>query len=136
MLDKFQRTHIAKETLALYELARRRFAQNAHPMYLKPKDHALSDAAVFLYSFDRMLYDMLYQYSWRWRFTHWIHLGWARPRLFMWQPNALLSVARSASRLVAKNQPTPAFVRWLEQQIADKQPVDDIWATHGMRRQK
>jgi glycosyltransferase involved in cell wall biosynthesis len=137
VLDKFQRTHIAKETLALYEQARRSFTQtkqNSRPLYLKSSDHALSDAAVFLYSFDRMLYDLLYQYSWRFRLSHWMHMGLARPRLFI--AKILLSVARGASRLFAKNRPAPTLVRWLEQQIEAKQPADDFSATLGLRRPK
>ncbi|HEY9793565.1 MAG TPA: glycosyltransferase family 4 protein [Candidatus Obscuribacterales bacterium] len=127
VLEKFQRTHIAKETLALYEAAKRKFAARQNPLYIKPADQALSDAAVFLYSFDKMLYELLYQASWRFRIKHWYGQAITRPRLF--GARVVLRIARAASTtFLPSSTPTPAFISWLEKEIADKheQPFASI----------
>jgi glycogen synthase len=83
VLDKFQRKEIARQTAGLYMLARENFQAREKPsLYLKPTDEALPDAEAFLYSYDKMLYDLLYQESYRFRIRHWWRLATKRPRLF------------------------------------------------------
>jgi glycogen(starch) synthase len=121
VLEKFQRQQIAKETLALYEVAKREYATKHNRLYMKPPEHALSDAAVMLYSFDRMLYDLMYQVSWRFRFKHWWNLATSRPRLMA--AKTALRFARTVSPLISPHRnSTPAIVQWLEERIAVNQP--------------
>jgi glycogen(starch) synthase len=130
VLEKFQRKQIASETLALYHEARAAFNSKAGALYLKDTHDALSDASVLLYSFDKMVYDLLYQQSYRFRIRHWWRLGTARPRLLA--ARVLLRLVRSVSR---RNQRS-ALVQWLEKQIAEKQeePMAQIAArTAGSR---
>lgn len=120
-LSKFQRKQIARETAELYEQARIEFAiKKKHSLYRKENDQALSDASVLLYTFDKMLYDLLYQQSFRFRVKHWWTLGAARPRLLAGK--VALRLVRSCARMLgAKNSPEPALVQWLERQITEKQ---------------
>jgi len=120
VLDKFQRREIARQTLELYENAQQKFAKRTTRLYLKPTDHALPDAAVFLYSFDKMIYDMLYQHSYRFRIGHWMRMAKARPRMFA--ARVVLRLAKAGTALFTRNRASqPAFVRWLEQQIQERE---------------
>jgi glycosyltransferase involved in cell wall biosynthesis len=120
VLEKFQRKQVARETQTLYEQARASFRAKQKTLYLKPADHALSDAAVFLYSYDKMIYDLLYQKSYRFRLRHWWKLGTARPRLLA--AKVMLQLARGIyGKISPKTAPTPAFVQWLEKQVSEKQ---------------
>lgn len=134
VLDKFQRTQIAKETLALYEQARRSFAAKQHKLYLKDPDQALSDAAVFLYSFDKMIYDVLYQTSFRFRLRHWWRLGSSRPRLFA--ARVLLRAAKGISGIFLPKNTAPALVRWLEKQINERQEQPFASSSTGIDHQR
>lgn len=129
VLDKFQRKQIAAETLALYHEAQITFAAKQKSLYLKPPEHLLSDAAVLLYSYDKMIYDLLYQQSYRFRIRHWFRAA-ARPRLFA--ARILLRVARALNGR-GKTGRTAALVTWLEKQIAEKQehPLEKIAALTG-----
>jgi glycogen(starch) synthase len=115
VLEKFQRKQIASETLALYHDARTTFNNKPKVLYLKDSHDALSDASVLLYSFDKMIYDLLYQRSYRFRLMHWWKLGTARPRLLA--ARVLLRLVRG----VGKRNNRSALVQWLEKQIAEKQ---------------
>lgn len=130
VMDKFQRKQIASETLALYHEACATFATKQKNLYLKETDHALSDAAVLLYTFDKMLYDLLYVQSFRFRLRHWWTLVTGRPRLFV--ARVLLRLVR----LVGKRNNRSALVQWLERQIAEKQdnPLAQIAARTGANR--
>lgn len=120
VMEKFQRKQIARETVALYEEARRRFQAKEKTLYLHEANHALADAAVILYSFDKMIYDLLYKQSIRFRLRHWWRLGVARPRLLAARV-VLVLARRIAGAVMPKSAPTPAFVQWLEKQIEEKQ---------------
>ncbi len=123
VLDRFQRKRIAEQTLELYELAALNFAARGKSLYLKEAGEAFPDAAAFLMSFDKMIYDTLYQQSWRFRIRHWWRIGTKRPRLFAGK--LLLRVYRTYRGLVGRfernNRPSPEFISWLEKEIADKQ---------------
>lgn len=120
VLEKFQRKQIAKETVALYSEAIARFATKPKVLYLKDTDHALADSAVFLYTFDKMIYDLVYQKSWRFRITHWWTLGTRRPRLLL--ARVLLRVAKGTAKLFGPQTGSqPRFIQWLEGQVGSKQ---------------
>lgn len=134
VLQKFQRKQIAAETLALYKEAQAGFTASKQLLYLKPADHALSDAAVLMYSFDKMIYDLLYQQSWRFRLRHWGRLITSRPRLMA--AKVLLKVTRGLTApLIPKSKPQPALIRWLEDQVATKQeePLARFAQENGLR---
>ncbi len=80
VLEKFQRKEIARQTVELYKLAITRFRPETK-MYLKDSSECLTDADALMYSFDKMLYDLLYQESIAFRFKHWGRLMRTRPRL-------------------------------------------------------
>jgi hypothetical protein len=136
-LEKFQRKQIASETLALYHEARAAFQAKGKSLYLKEADQALSDAAVLLYSFDKMIYDLLYQQSYRFRIRHWWTLGTARPRLLA--ARVLLRVVRTANKLVSpRGTKKSALIEWLEKQISEKQeqPLAKIAQQTGSTRNR
>ncbi len=116
VLEKFQRKKIAEETVRLYELAAERFKASRKVLYLRNPDEALPDAAVMLYCFDRMLYNLLYQESWRFRLSYWWHHAAHRPRLLA--AKILLAGIRVSLKLVGMKGRSPAVVKWLEQKVS------------------
>lgn len=120
VVDKFQSAEIARQTVAIYEEARNHFKENhAAPLYRKPGDEALIDAAVMLYSFDKMLFDLLYRQSLRFRWRHWWRLGTSRPRLLA--AKILLRLTKAITSVLPDNGRPSALVTWLEQQVSAKQ---------------
>jgi glycosyltransferase involved in cell wall biosynthesis len=127
VMSEFQRRKIAADTVALYELAVKRFQENRRTLYLRPAQQAVPDAAVMLYSLDRMIYNLMYQESYRFRLSYWAHHLLHRPRLFA--AKALLALARPLSRLVYRRQDKTLPVQnWLEAQIKARQqdPLENI----------
>lgn len=80
VLEKFQRKEIARQTVELYKLAISRFRPESKT-YAKEAGQCLADADSLMYSFDKMMYDLLYQESIAFRFKHWGRLAKTRPRL-------------------------------------------------------
>ena len=119
-VDKFQRTEIARQMVELYESAGKRFvARYPNRMYLRSPAEAMHDAKAFLFAYDRMLYDLLYQKSYRFRIWHWWKLICKRPKL---------SVAKAivaASRLVFRGS-TPKQISKLENDIRALQYDEEI----------
>lgn len=125
-LDKFQRTEIARQTAEIYELACQRFvARHPHRLYLKDPSDAMFDAKAFLFAYDRMIYDLLYLKSYRFRIWHWWRLIKKRPKL------SVAKAALSCCRLVFRGK-TPAglqkLVAKLENDVKRKQHDDEIFA--------
>lgn len=115
VLDKFQRQKIAEDTVALYQLAKERFQSSRKVLYLRDTEEALPDAAVMIFCFDRMLYNLLYQESWRFRLSYWWHHVCHRPRLFL--AKVVLAVSRSALKMVGVKNRLPGPLKWLEQKV-------------------
>lgn len=92
VLEKFQRREIARQTTDLYELARTRFKPDAG-LYLHGSNRFMTDADTLMYSFDKMIYDLLYQESIAFRIKHWSssasgdHVCWV-PRLRSGSPRS------------------------------------------------
>lgn len=128
VLANFQRTKIANDTVQLYELAQARFKQSRKTVYLRDPQEALPDAAVVMYSFDRMLYNLLYQESWRFRLSYWWHHACHRPRLFI--AKGALAVSRGVLRLIGQKNSRPNLVKWLEQKVngRSEDPLADVRA--------
>ncbi len=71
ILEHFDPIQLAKETVDMYELAIKRYAQrNVSAIYSRPADRFLSDTENLLSAYDRMLYDFLYVKSLRFRLKH------------------------------------------------------------------
>ena len=118
VLEKFQRKEIARQTTVLYDLAKARF-NASNGLYLKESQKFTPDADAFMYSFDKMIYDLLYQQSYRFRLRHWFKLGKARPRLF--GAIVVLAAMKTLGKLFAPQEgPSEAMLR-LEQEIKLKQ---------------
>ena len=119
VLEKFQRKEIARQTVELYELARQRFCPDSG-MYLKDSSSFMTDAELIMYSFDKMLYDLLYQESIAFRFRHWAKLGMRRPRL-LGAKIVLRFAQKFCSVFLAKHEPSSAALAKFEEEIKDKQ---------------
>lgn len=82
VLDKFQRKEIARQTTELYQEAITKFeGRTAVSLYRKPPEDIAAGAHELISSLNKMIYDLLYQYSFRWRIKHWIDQLRHRPKL-------------------------------------------------------
>lgn len=120
VLEKFQRRKIAEETVNLYEIAIAKHKSNQHSLYRRPADQALPDAAAMLYCLDRMIYNLMYQESYRFRLSYWLHHALHRPRLFF--AKSSLAVCKVLLKPFNRRpDQAPALIRWLEDQVKSKQ---------------
>jgi glycosyltransferase involved in cell wall biosynthesis len=86
-VDCFDRSEIGRQTAILYEKAAqlhasRKKSVEARTLYHHDYRRATEDAATLIDSFDKGIYDLLYQQSYRFRLRHWGRLIKARPKLF------------------------------------------------------
>jgi hypothetical protein len=120
----FDRTEIARQTVTCYQLAQDLFNQRqaspiARKLYLHDYKQASADIKALADSFDKQIYDLLYQHSFRFRIGHWWRHLRARPRLFI--ATALNKISRRVLRLVGvKEDRLPPFLRDLETSIDSK----------------
>ncbi|HEY9713077.1 MAG TPA: glycosyltransferase family 4 protein, partial [Chroococcales cyanobacterium] len=122
VLEKFQRKEIARQTVELYQLAAERFKQTK-PLYLKDHQECLSDAGLLMMSFDKMLYDLLYQQSTEFRVKHWAKLGRNRPRLLT--AKAVVAAAKTINRTISRDpKPLPGLLGRLEQETLARQHAE------------
>ncbi|HEY9676709.1 MAG TPA: glycosyltransferase family 4 protein [Drouetiella sp.] len=118
VLEKFQRKEIARQTVELYELAISRFRPESK-LYRKETNQCLADADAVMYSFDKMLYDLLYQESIAFRFKHWGRLLRRRPRLM--GAKVLATLMRKFMPFMPNKEQQASRLRKLEEEIRDKQ---------------
>ncbi len=133
VLEHFQRKKIAGDTVELYRQAVERFQFSHKSLYLRPADQALPDAAVMLYSLDRMIYNLMYQESLRFRLSYRYHYILHRPRLAF--AKALLVLIRPLSRLIYRQaDKSLAIQKWLELQVKERQddPFAKVLAAAGV----
>ena len=84
VVEHFDRKEIARKTSALYDLAIERHRKRAESgIYRKEPREILKDAYFMMKAFDTMIYDTMYQFSWRFRVKHWTRMIAKRPRLFV-----------------------------------------------------
>ena len=121
VLEKFQRKEIARQTVELYKLAITRFRPESK-MYLKDSSSCLADADTLMYSFDKMMYDLLYQESIAFRFKHWGRLARRRPRLMGAKVLATVMRKLFLPFLPKKNRQSN-MLNWLESEIKIKRCV-------------
>ncbi|MBX9689494.1 MAG: glycosyltransferase family 4 protein [Candidatus Obscuribacterales bacterium] len=134
VLEKFQRKKIAADTVELYHLAIERHKQNGRSLYLRPSEQAVPDAAVMLYALDRMIYNLMYQESYRFRISYWLHHMMHRPRLFA--AKTALAMVRPVSKIIYRRQDRVLpLQKWLETQVKSRQedPMAKVLAQAGAR---
>jgi glycosyltransferase involved in cell wall biosynthesis len=117
VLEKFQRAEIARQTLELYRQARQSFSRRSGAgLYRKLAEHALADAELLAYTYDKMLYDFLYMHSLRFRLSHWLNQCVKRPRLTLARLVAAVG-RRTCAMLGLEPERVPAPLLGLEEQI-------------------
>lgn len=119
VVANFDRKEIARQSAALYQLARANFqGTRDFALYRHNPAGLLPATGELIRAYDHMLYDLLYAHSCRFRLSHWLYMLKDRPRL-----TTAKLVARASTyiwRLAGLKSPPSLFVR-LEQAIAAKQ---------------
>jgi glycosyltransferase involved in cell wall biosynthesis len=117
-VESFDRKAVAAQTVDLYKLAIANYAATGkRSLYRHDFRRATSDAATYLDALDRSLYDLMYQTSLRFRFSHWWHYFKARPRLFAGKA-ALRLGTRAFKMLGRSDEQMPAPIKKLAATIA------------------
>lgn len=120
----FDRTEIARQTVACYDLATKLFnerkaSEAARSLYHHDYRRATADAEALIDSFDRTIYDLLFQQSYRFRLTHWWQILKARPKLFA--AKTASKALRASLRLFGVNSANmPTVLKKLEASIDKK----------------
>lgn len=121
VLANFDRKVVADQTCQLYKLAQQRHAERSRSQfYIKPPAKVLQDTVFMLSAFDTMIYDTLYQYSWRFRAIHWYRIMRYRPRLFL-AKTTLKFTGLLGSATGHKIGSLNKFETWLKTETASKQ---------------
>ncbi len=139
VLERFQRTEIARQTAKLYELAGQRFAKrHMYSIYLKDDKKAFGDARELLFSYENMLHNELYRWSYRYRMRHWYNQITKRPRLSA--AKVSLRSAKMMLKMAGFGRPGrdfPKFVHTLEEQVRIKsRPLIQVEPQDGAVVQK
>lgn len=117
----FDRTEIARQTVACYDLATKLFnerkaSEAARSLYHHDYRRATADAVNLIDGFDRAIYDLLFQRSYRFRVIHWWQILKARPKLF--GAKLVTKISKVALRLIGtKEDKMPAMLKNLETEI-------------------
>lgn len=121
VLETFDRKEIARRTAELYMLAAKRFELNkARTLYLKPQENVLPDALRFTFLYDKMLYDLLYQESYRFRIRHWWRLLTRRPGLLT--AKVALRITKLIWSALGKSESSlPRSVKDFELEVRERQ---------------
>jgi glycosyltransferase involved in cell wall biosynthesis len=129
VVANFDRKEIARQSLALYQLARANFeGTRDFALYRHDPAGLLPATGELIGAYDQMLYDLLYAHSWRFRLTHWLYMLKDRPRL---------TIAKLAARAgpyicrLAGLQSPPSLLVRLEQAVAAKGSSDNETACSG-----
>lgn len=117
ILEKIDRSQIAKQNEAVYKLAMARFAsKKERAVYQRSPSQSLADASGMFYAYQTMLYNLLYVHSWRFRIGRWLKLLLSRPRLLL----AKL-IVRVSDKFFSFTGNQPPFISRLNEQIENKQ---------------
>jgi glycosyltransferase involved in cell wall biosynthesis len=82
-LEKFSVEQTARETVELYESARKLFAERRASLYPGQPENLSDDLQDLIDAFERSLYEMTYSNSLRFRVKHWKQAAQARPVEFI-----------------------------------------------------
>jgi glycosyltransferase involved in cell wall biosynthesis len=119
VMEKFQRSEIARQTAELYNLAIERFkARHRNPLYSRDPSRILADLDNMMTSLNVMFHKLLWQHSYRYRVANLLHRIRTRPRLFA--AELMLKVLKAPFGSETTNVDYPALVVWLEKQISLK----------------
>lgn len=84
---------LAERAISIYELAQREFEQNQRPnLYRHGSARLLKSTEDMLSLYDKMLYDLLYQRSYRFRLRHWLQALSRDPKAFISKAGAKLGI--------------------------------------------
>ena len=115
VLANFDRQEIARQSVGLYKLAQANYgATKQYALYRHDSEQLLPAAEVLISAYDKMLYDLLYTYSWRFRISHWACMLRDRPRLTI--AKVVARLGRLLLRLTGQSR-VPASLARLEQSI-------------------
>jgi hypothetical protein len=104
---------IARAHLQVYERAHQSFEKNSgYAFYRKSPDQCLQDTAGMVVACDKMIYDLLYLQSWRFRIQHWRKQFSRHPRVAF--AKSVLKLTRPICRLAGTR---PNFITKLEAEI-------------------
>jgi glycogen(starch) synthase len=123
-VQAFDRTEIARQTVDCYNLAttlhnERKAARASRTLYHHDYSRATLDAATLIDAFDKSIYDLLFQRSYRFRVQHWWRLLKARPKLF--GAKLLSKFSRNALKLVGtREEQMPHMLKELDTSIDSK----------------
>lgn len=115
VLDKFQRTEIARQTAEVYSQAIEVHAKRAdYRLYRRDPAQLYPDMDEFIRAWDEGMYDLLYTQP-IFRVFHWYNGLRARPKLYM-----LKGVLFAIERILGKNAKKNRLRNWLKGKIAAK----------------
>lgn len=118
-LKYFDRTEIAKQTVDCYHLASKLYKErqaDSHSLYRHSYQRTTEDATILVDSFDKAIYDLLFQYSYRFRLAHWWRTLKARPKLFM--AKLLSKATRLLLKITGQKEAAlPPVIKTLESSI-------------------
>lgn len=118
VLEHYDRREIAKQSVALYETAVATFkTTNNAALFRHGQSDLLGSVVDLIASYEKMLYDLLYRESLRFRLSHWYHAFRDRPRLML--AKALALALRLGLRF-SGNKSAPQPLQQLEAAIARK----------------
>jgi glycogen synthase len=93
---------VATKMVALYEMAiANHVRREKAKFYCKDQASLLPDARELLRAYNQMYYDLLYQYSLRFRFSHWLGIAKKQPALF--RSKVTIRLARPLARRFPKS---------------------------------
>lgn len=102
-LELYDRKITAQRTLELYQLAATNFdAKKKCALYRGDKNELLAGSEDLLKTFDRMIYELMYRRSLRFRMSYWFHMFKDRPKLFL--ANLAYNTASKTLKLLGRDK--------------------------------
>lgn len=130
-VEYYDRTVIAKQTVNCYEAAissfnERKNSLSNRALYLHDYRQATNDVSTLVDAFDKAIYDLVFQRSYRYRIAHWWRAIKARPKLFGAKLIAK-TFRRAFLMLGTKEERMPSLLKNWESTInlKDKEPLSE-----------
>ncbi|MBI5173917.1 MAG: glycosyltransferase family 4 protein [Candidatus Melainabacteria bacterium] len=124
-LALYDRKITAGKSVELYQLAIANFDfKGRSALFRKDSASLLPSSEDLLRAFDKMIYELMYRRSLRFRISYWFHMLKDRPKLFM--ANAALNTGTRISQFLGRDQLPKRLERLkelIDQQSADKSPT-------------
>jgi glycosyltransferase involved in cell wall biosynthesis len=120
VLQCFQRTEIARQTVEVYQEAIKNFEIcKSLPQYRRAPEQLLLDADAFIEALHTTIHDILYAFSWRYRIASWLHNIRMRPKLFAGMV-ALKAFDKLKFMPFCRSGPLKDKINWLESEVREK----------------